>query len=121
MMTSVKPHKKIRRGDKVLAIAGNYKGQSGEVLNRIGDRIVVQGLNVRKKHVKKSEANPRGGVIELEKGIHVSNLKVLNAESKPVKLKARITAEGHKELVYKHEDKEVVHRAVKKVTKSKKS
>lgn len=119
-MTKLKTHKTIRKGDKVIAIAGNFKGQTGEVLNRIGEKIVVQGLNVRKKHVKKSQANPQGGIIEMEKGIHVSNLKVLNAQEKPVKLKARRSEKGHKELIYKQDDQHVVHRAVKK-TKSKKS
>jgi large subunit ribosomal protein L24 len=119
-MTKVKTHKTIRKGDKVIAIAGNFKGQTGEVLRRVGDKIVVHGLNVRKKHVKKDQTHPHGGIIELEKGIHVSNLKVLNAEEKPVKLKARHSEKGHKELVYKHEDKHVVHRALKK-TKTKKS
>ncbi|MBN9377057.1 MAG: 50S ribosomal protein L24 [Chlamydiales bacterium 38-26] len=119
-MTKVKTHKTIRKGDKVIAIAGNYKGQTGEVISRLGDKIVVQGLNVRKKHVKKSQTNPHGGIVELEKGIHVSNLKVLNAENKPVKLKAQRSENGHKELVYKQDDKHVVHRAVKQ-TKSKKS
>lgn len=119
-MTKVNNHKTIRKGDKVIAIAGNYKGQTGEVLKRLGDKIVVQGLNVRKKHVKKSEAHPQSGIIELEKGIHVSNLKVLNAEEKPVKLKASRSAKGQKELIYKQDDKPVVHRAVKK-TKTKKS
>lgn len=119
-MTKVKVHKTIRKGDKVIAIAGNFKGQTGEVINRIGEKIVVQGLNVCKKHVKKSQANPQGGIIEMEKGIHVSNLKVLNSEDKPVKLKARHSEKGKKELVYKQDDTHVVHRAVKK-TKSKKS
>lgn len=119
-MTKVKNHKAIRKGDKVIAITGNFKGQTGEVLSRLGEKIVVQGLNVRKKHVKKSQAHPQGGIIELEKGIHISNLKVLNHEEKPVKLKARRTEKGQKELVYKQDDKHVVHRAVKK-TKSKKS
>lgn len=119
-MTKIKTHKTIRKGDKVIAIAGNFKGQSGEVIYRLGEKIVVQGLNVRKKHVKKSEMHPQGGIIEIEKGIHVSNLKVLNSDEKPVKLKARQSEKGHKELVYKHDDKEVVHRAVKK-TKTKKS
>lgn len=119
-MTKVNNHKTIRKGDKVIAIAGNFKGQKGEVLKRIGEKIVVQGLNVRKKHVKKDANNPRGGIIELEKGIHVSNLKVLNADETPVKLKTRRSEKGQKELIYKHEDKHVVHRAVK-TTKTKKS
>ena len=119
-MTKVKTHKTIRKGDKVIAIAGNFKGQTGEVLKRVGENIVVHGLNIRKKHVKKSQENPHGGVVELEKGIHVSNLKVLNTEEKPIKLKSRSTGKGHKELIYKQDDKHVVHRVVKK-TKSKKS
>lgn len=119
-MTKVKTHKTIRKGDKVIGIAGDYKGHTGEVSKRIGDRIVVQGLNIQKKSVKKTQENPRGGFIELEKGIHVSNLKVLNSEEKPVKLKARKSESGHKELVYKQDDKHIVHRAVRK-TKSKKS
>ncbi|MBS4165550.1 50S ribosomal protein L24 [Neochlamydia sp. AcF65] len=119
-MTKVKTHKAIRKGDKVIAIAGNFKGQKGEVIARLGDKLVVQGLNLRKKHVKKSEAHPHGGIIELEKGIHISNLKVLNTEDNPVKLKAQKSEEGHKEWVYKQDDKHVVHRVVKK-TKSKKS
>lgn len=120
-MTKVKSHKTIRRGDKVIAIAGNYKGQTGEVLTRLGDKIVVQGLNVRKKHVKKSEAHPQGGIVELEKGIHVSNLKLVNSDNKPVKLKARVSDKGQKELTFKDGERHTVHRAVKKTTKSKKS
>lgn len=119
-MTKVKNHKTIRKGDKVIAIAGNFKGQTGEVVRCIDDKIVVHGLNIRKKSVKKSQTHPNGGFIEIEKGIHVSNLKLLNAEQKPVKLKARLGAKGHKELVYKQDDTHVVHRAVKK-PKSKKS
>ena len=48
--------KKIRKGDKVVGIAGNYRGQSGTVLSCNGDKVIVQGLNVRKKHVKPSQA-----------------------------------------------------------------
>ena len=68
--------KKIRKGDKVVAIAGNNRGQIGYCQSRKGDKVVVQGLNVRKKHVKKSQDAPKGRIIELEKPIHVSNLKV---------------------------------------------
>ncbi len=48
-MTKVKNHKTIRKGDKVIAIAGNFKGQTGEVVRCIDDKIVVHGLNIRKK------------------------------------------------------------------------
>ena len=58
--------KKIREGDQVLVLAGNDKGKTGVVLSRQGDRVVVQGINIKKKHVKKSEQNPQGGVLDLE-------------------------------------------------------
>jgi large subunit ribosomal protein L24 len=105
---------KIRKGDKVIAIAGNYRGQTGTVMSRIGEKAVVQGLNVRKKHVKRSEGNPRGGIVELEKPIHISNLKVCTQDDKPVKLKVRQDANGERQLYYKDDGKEVVYRPVNK-------
>ncbi len=106
--------KKIRKGDKVIAISGNDRGQTGTVLSCSGEKAIVQGLNVRKKHVKPSQENQRGGIIELEKPIHISNLKVCSAEGKPVKLKVRETKNGERELVYRHDGREVLHRSVKK-------
>ena len=107
-------NKKIRKGDKVVAIAGNYRGQTGTVLSRSGEKALVEGINVRKKHVKKSEAQPKGGIIDIEKPIHISNLKVCDANDKAVKLKVRIASKGQRELCYKEDGKEVVYRAVKK-------
>jgi large subunit ribosomal protein L24 len=107
--------KKIRKGDKVIAITGNDRGKTGTVLTCIGERVLVQGLNVRKKHVKASQHNQRGGIIEIEKPIHVSNLKVCTDDETPVKLKVRTTNKGERELVYMSNDKEVVHRSLKKI------
>ena len=106
--------KKIRKGDKVVAIAGNYRGKTGTVLTCSGEKVLVQGLNVRKKHVKPSQQNQRGGIIELEKPIHVSNLKVLAEGEQAVKLKVRATAKGERQLVYKQDGQEVLHRSIKK-------
>lgn len=106
--------KKIRKGDKVIAIAGNDRGKTGTVLTCIGDKVLVQGLNVRKKHVKASQQNQRGGILEIEKPINVSNLKVCTNDETPVKLKVRTTKKGERELVYKSDDKEVVYRSLKK-------
>lgn len=106
--------KKIRKGDKIIAIAGNDRGQTGTVLSVHGDRVLVQGLNVRKKHVKKSQASPQGGIVEMEKPFHVSNVKVLGTHDKPVKLKVKQDGQGHRQLIYADGDKIVVHRAIKK-------
>lgn len=118
-MNNKKPENKklnnrIRKGDKVIAIAGNYRGQTGTVLKRMGEKAVVQGLNVRKKHVKADQANPKGGIVELEKPIHLSNLRVCDALGKPLKLKVSQNEKGERELSYKADEKQVVYRSIKK-------
>jgi large subunit ribosomal protein L24 len=106
--------KKIRKGDTVIAIAGNNRGKTGTVLSCSGEKVLVQGLNVRKKHVKPSQANQRGGIVEIEKPIHVSNLKVCAEGNTPVKLKVRENKKGERELVYANKDKDVLYRSLKK-------
>ncbi len=106
--------KKIRKGDTVVAIAGNDRGQTGSVLAVVGEKAVVQGLNVRKKHVKPTQQNQRGGIVELEKPIHISNLKLCDKDGKPMKVKVRTEKSGERKLVYSVDGKQVVHRTVKK-------
>lgn len=114
MCKTANTSKKIRKGDKVLAIAGNCSGQMGTVIRCDGDKVIVQGLNVRKKHVKKSQANPQGGIIDIEKPIHISNLKVCLDDGQPIKLKVRKNEKGEKELYYQQDGKDVVYRSLKK-------
>lgn len=68
----------IKIGDTVTVIAGESKGSEGKVLkiDRAKNRVVVEGVNVVKKHVKPSAANPQGGIEEVEAGIHISNVMV---------------------------------------------
>jgi large subunit ribosomal protein L24 len=106
--------KKVRKGDMVIAIAGNCRGQKGTVLQCQDDRVVVQGLNVRKKHVKRSQTNPQGGIVEIEKSLHISNVMVCVNEDQTVKLKVRTNSDGNRELYYKDGDKEVLYRSLKK-------
>ncbi|MBA2369722.1 MAG: 50S ribosomal protein L24 [Candidatus Protochlamydia sp.] len=106
--------KKIRKGDTVVAITGNNRGQTGIVQSCSGDKVVVQGLNVRKKHVKRSQDAPKGRIVEIEKPIHISNLKVCVEGDSAVKLKVRSNEQGQRQFVYSNGDKEVVYRSVKK-------
>lgn len=106
--------KKIRKGDRVIAVSGNSRGLTGVVQSRKGDKVIVQGLNVRKKHLKRSQEAPQGRIIEMEKPIHVSNLRVCTEGDVPVKLKVRTNEQGDRQLVYKQGDQEVVYRSVKK-------
>lgn len=104
--------KHIRQGDKVIAIAGNHKGRVGKVVSRQGEKIVVEGLNLRKKHAKKTQQAP-GSIIEKEMPIHVSNLRIVSDDGKPVKLRVRFNAENEKELYFLNGDQQVHYRQVK--------
>lgn len=74
-MATTKFH--VKRGDEVVVIAGSHKGKSGKVLEIVAakQRVRVEGVGMIKRHVKKSEQNPNGAIIEREGTIHVSNLQ----------------------------------------------
>ncbi|HEY9575582.1 MAG TPA: 50S ribosomal protein L24 [Lachnospiraceae bacterium] len=78
---------KIKKGDTVRVIAGTSKGKDGKVLavNAKKNTVVVEGVNIVKKHAKPSMANQQGGIIEKEAAIHVSNVMLLH-EGKPVRV-----------------------------------
>lgn len=75
---------KIKVGDNVRVITGSNKGKEGKVLKvlRNENRILVDGVNVVKKHIKPNRANETGGILEVEAPIHLSNVKVLGKETK---------------------------------------
>ncbi len=105
--------KKIRAGDNVVVIAGNAKGQTGTVLACVGDKVLVQGVNLCKKHVKRSEQNPKGGIVEFEKPINVSNVRPCDSEGRPLKLKVQVNEQGERELFYMKDGERVVWRSMK--------
>lgn len=104
----------IRKGDRVKVIAGNDKGKVGEVLSRSKDRIVVQGVNSRKKHLRRTQQTQGGRVVEMEMPIHASNAVLCDKEGRAIKVKTREKAKGERQLVYKIDGKENVYRSVKK-------
>jgi large subunit ribosomal protein L24 len=85
MGTASKPHNvRIRRGDMVRVIAGDDRGRDGRVLRILEDerKVVVEGVNLVHRHVRRSQKNPRGGRIRREAAIHISNVMVLDSERK---------------------------------------
>lgn len=110
----VKHQKFICKGDKVVVIAGNDKGMSGEVLSRTDDRIIVQGINICKKHVKPSQQYQQGGIIELEKSIHISNVMFCAENETPVKINVSMDSAGNRELSYTQSGNKTILRSVKK-------
>ena len=94
-------NKWIRKGDKVVVIAGNEKGQVATVLARSENKILLEGLNIRKKHVKpKQRMQP--GIVEMETPIHISNVMLIDKNSgKPSRVGFTINKEGKKSRVAK--------------------
>ena len=70
----------VKTGDKVRVIAGKDKGKEGTITKTVAgkDRVVVEGVNIVKKHQKPNNANPNGGIVEMEAPIHVSNVKKIS-------------------------------------------
>ena len=102
----------IKKGDRVVVLAGNERGKTGEVAARQGQRVIVQGVNVRKKHMKRRAKTGAGEIHEREMPIDISNVSLCDAEGKPIKPRVR-TVGKKKELYYVQGDKEVVLRVVK--------
>ena len=70
----------VKTGDKVKVISGKYKGKEGVILKSFPkqNRVLVEGVNIVKKHQKPSQANQTGGVVEMEAPIHVSNVMLID-------------------------------------------
>ncbi|MCF8305971.1 MAG: 50S ribosomal protein L24 [Ignavibacteriales bacterium] len=84
---------KIKKDDKVMVVAGNSKGSTGKVLKVFAkkERVIVEGVNLRKRHTKPNSKNPQGGIIEKELPIHVSNVMIVDPKSNaPVRVGKKI-------------------------------
>jgi large subunit ribosomal protein L24 len=96
MAQIAKQHKfKLKREDTVEIIAGKDKGKRGRVLKILRDkeRVLVEGANIVKKTQKKRNNNDRGGIIELEAPLHVSNIMVICKKCGPTRLGYKIDGE----------------------------
>ena len=73
----------IKKGDTVKVIAGNSKGQEGNIIEVLvaKSRALVEGVNMVSKHTKPNAANPQGGIVKQEASIHISNLMVIDPKS----------------------------------------
>lgn len=105
----------IRKGDRVKVTAGNNKGKSGEVLSRNGERVIIQDVNMRKKHMRKTQESQGGRIIEMEMPVHISNVCLCDKEGNSLKVRVRTNKQGSRELVYGAKSQESVYRSVKKV------
>jgi large subunit ribosomal protein L24 len=99
---------KIRKGDRVVVLAGKDKGRQGQVLRVLpkDERVLVQGLNVVQRHTRPSAADPQGGVKTKEAPIHVSNVAVVDSNGKPTRVGFRM--EGDKKVRFAKTTGEVI-------------
>ncbi len=93
----------VKKNDTVQVIAGANKGATGRVLRVIPRKnlVVVQGLNIAKKHVRPSRKNPQGGRINVEHPIHISNVLPVNTKtSKGGRVGYKVNKDGRKKRVF---------------------
>jgi large subunit ribosomal protein L24 len=79
----------VKKGDQVEVISGNFKGSSGKILEVLPrkQRVLIEGVRLIKKHLRKSQDNPSGKIAEREGPIHISNVRLIEAGSKGEKKK----------------------------------
>ena len=94
---------RIKKGDQVVVIAGTDKGKKGEVIRIAGDKLVVQNINIIKRHTKPNpQAGQPGGIVEREAPIHSSNVMVLNpASGKGERVGFKVLGDGRKVRVFR--------------------
>ena len=94
---------RIKKGDRVLVIAGKDKGKQGDVVNVAGDRVVVSNINIIKRHTKPNpQAGQPAGVIEREASIHISNVMLFNpASGKGERIGIKKLEDGRKLRVFR--------------------
>ena len=87
---------KVKKGDLVVVTTGDSKGKQGRVVevNRDNDRVVVEGVNLVKKHRKPSAQNPQGGIESIAAGINISNVKVVDAKGNATRIGRRRNADS---------------------------
>ncbi len=99
-MASPKHH--IMKGDRVRVIRGNYRDMEGSVLEvlRVEGRVRVEGVNLRKRHTRPSQADPDGGIITMVAPIHISNVMLIDpAAETPSRVRIRVEEDGTKERI----------------------
>lgn len=103
----------IKKGDKVCVITGNDKGRTGQVLGFRNGKVLVQGINVRKKHVKRTQENQSAQILDIECPIEKSNVVLCGPDGSPISLTVKLGSNGSKELVYLQGGKQVVFRKIR--------
>ena len=103
----------VRKGDTVMITAGDQRGKVGEIKSVIpkSDRVIVQGVNLRTKHLKPTRINPQGGIITKEAPIHISNVSPV-VDGRPVRVRFKTRDDGSKLRVSATKDEKTIGREI---------
>lgn len=105
---------KLRKGDKVIVIAGRDRGKTGEITRALPkeNKVVITGINIAKRHTKPSQKHPQGGILEITRPIDVSKVMAVDpASGKPARIGYKLGQKGGKERVFKPARYEKVKKA----------
>ena len=100
---------KIKKGDRVVVLAGKDKGRQGKVTRVLpkDERVYVDGINIVQRHTRPSQADPQGGIKNKEAPIHVSNVALIDSKGKATRVGFRM--EGDKKVRFAKTTGEVIH------------
>jgi large subunit ribosomal protein L24 len=99
---------KLKKGDKVIVLAGKYKGKTGKVVatQPKANTVTVEGINIIKKHIKPTTQNP-GRIQEITKPMHVGKVGIVDPETKKATRIGYVVKDGTKTRIYKSSSKEI--------------
>ena len=99
---------KIKSGDTVRVIAGDHKGSEGKIVKVLleKNKVIVEGVNMVKKHMKPSAQSPQGGIVEKEASIQISNLSLLTAKGETTRVGYKM--EDGKKVRFSKKSNEVI-------------
>jgi len=100
----------IKKGDIVVVISGNSRGEQGKVLFVEAEKrkAIVEGVNMMSKHTKPNTQNPKGGIVQKEGYIDISNLKVVDGSGKPTRIGRKLDEKTNKSVRYSKKTGEVI-------------
>lgn len=99
---------KLKTGDKVVVVSGSNKGREGKITKILDNKVIVEGVNIVKKHLKPKNNNGTGEIIEMEAPIHVSNVMLIDPKTKkPTKVKIEKDSKGKKIRISKKSNEKI--------------
>ena len=99
---------KLKTGDKVVVVAGSNKGKEGKITKILDSKVIVEGVNIVKKHLKPKNNNGTGEIVEVEAPIHASNVMIIDPKTKkPTKVRVEKDSKGKKIRISKKSNEKI--------------